>query len=84
MDPRHLEPEACEVWPEHWQALEVFLAAANQWRVVAHMGGAFYQGLDLPAVAAVMEIHEVEDRRTCLQQVQQIETGALEVMNPRR
>ena len=72
------------MWADHWPALEVFLAAGNQWRVVAGMGGAFYQGLDLPAVAAVMDIHQVEDRRACLARVQLIEAGALEVLNAKR
>lgn len=62
----------------------MFLSVCQQWRVISNMGGVFYQALDVPAIAAAMEIHGVEDKRTCLQQVQMIETGALEVMNARR
>ncbi len=81
IDPKRLKVERCEVWEEHREALEVFLSASNQWRIITSMAGAFYQGLDLPAVQSVMEIHQVEDLRAVLEQVQQIELGALEVLN---
>jgi len=71
------------VWAEHEAALEIFLACSRQWRVIVGMGGAAYQGLDLASVAAAMEIHAIDDRRECLYQVQQIEAGALEMLNTR-
>ncbi|MGP7732930.1 DUF1799 domain-containing protein [Oceanimonas smirnovii] len=76
-----VEPETIGIWPEHTEAWELFLACSRQWRIVAGMAGAFYQGLDAAALAATMEMMGVADRRTCLHQVQQIETGALELLN---
>ena len=37
------EPEVCEVWPEHWQALELFLDARDQFELGVGMGGAVWQ-----------------------------------------
>uniref|UniRef100_UPI003458376D hypothetical protein n=1 Tax=Halomonas sp. TaxID=1486246 RepID=UPI003458376D len=59
----------------------MFQACGNQWRVVAGMFGCFYQGLDIPSVTSVMEVHEVQNRRTCLEYLRDIEAGALEVLN---
>ncbi|WP_375058419.1 DUF1799 domain-containing protein [Zobellella sp. DQSA1] len=75
------EPESIGIWPEHIEAWEVFLASSGQWRIVAGMAGMFYQGLDAAALAATMAMLGVEDRRRCLQQVRQIESGALEILN---
>lgn len=80
---RQVEPETIGIWPEHVEAWELFLACARQWRIVAGMAGAFYQGLDAAALAATMEMMGVADKRTRLRQVGQIESGALEVLNQR-
>ncbi|XKE45755.1 DUF1799 domain-containing protein [Halomonas organivorans] len=71
----------CEVWPEHEQALEVFLACARQWRVIAGLGGACYQGIDATALQATMTMLGVEEVRETLLQVQKIEAGAVEQLN---
>jgi hypothetical protein len=76
-----VDPEPIEIWAEHAEAFDVFCACGGQWRIVAGMAGAFYQGLDAAALAATMDMLGVEDRRRCLHQVQQIEAGALEVLN---
>lgn len=34
------------VAPENWQSFQVFDALGDQWRIVAGMGWAYYQGLD--------------------------------------
>ncbi|RTR02055.1 hypothetical protein EKG36_13090 [Halomonas nitroreducens] len=69
------------MWEEHWPALRVFLACRTQWRVIAGMGGAVHQGLDYPALESVMRMQGVEDAAAMLEQVQQLEGGALEVIN---
>ncbi|GAA3704367.1 hypothetical protein GCM10022421_08980 [Oceanisphaera sediminis] len=83
LDARHTEPEKTELWAEHIEAFELFAACSSQWRIVAGMGGAFYQGLDAAALAATMDMLGIEQghRRERLQQVRQIESGALEVLN---
>lgn len=78
---QQVEPEKIGIWPEHTEAWEVFLACARQWRIVSGMAGAFYQGLDAAALAATMDMMGVADKRTCLRQLGQIETGALELLN---
>ncbi|MFP2768035.1 DUF1799 domain-containing protein [Oceanisphaera sp. KMM 10153] len=83
LEQKHTEPETIGIWPEHTEAWEVFRACSRQWRIVSGMAGAFYQGLDASALAATMDMMGVADRRTCLHQVGQIETGALELLNQR-
>lgn len=77
------EPEKIEVWAEHVEAFDLFIACSSQWRIVAGMSGVFYQGLDASALAATMNMLGIEQghRRERLQQVRQIESGALEMMN---
>ncbi|WP_016854793.1 DUF1799 domain-containing protein [Halomonas smyrnensis] len=71
----------CEIWAEHHPALELFLACRTQWRIIAGMGGAHYQGLDYLAVESVMRMRGVEDMAGMLEQLQQLEAGALELLN---
>lgn len=78
---KYLAPDEAEIWPEHLQAWEVYSTCDNQWRVVAGMGGVYYQGLELSSVTTAMELCGVEDRRTCMAQVRAIESGAREVLN---
>lgn len=77
------EPEKTEIWAEHIEAFELFAACSSQWRIVAGMSGVFYQGLDAAALAATMDMLGIEQghRRERLQQVRQIEAGALELLN---
>lgn len=67
------------VLPENWEALELFLACATQWRHVP-MGGV--TGLDYTALYSVMAMHQVAatEQRERLAQVQRIERGALQAM----
>lgn len=76
-------PEKIELWAEHAEAFDLFIACSSQWRIVAGMSGVFYQGLDASSLAATMDMLGIEQgqRRERLQQVRQIEVGALEVMN---
>lgn len=41
------------VWPENWQAFEVFCAMGSQWRVSAGMAGMVWRGLDYTALPIV-------------------------------
>jgi len=39
--------EECQVWPEHWHAVQVFLGLQAQWRCAAvALGGLLWLGLD--------------------------------------
>lgn len=78
MDERTLKSADYEIWEEHLEALEVFLACARQWRIVAGLGPL---GLDAGALRATMQMLGVQDQRSMLYQVQEIESGALDVLN---
>lgn len=57
-------PPVCDVWPENWPALTLFLAMETQWRV-APSGG--YLGLDYAALPAVLDLLGIApDRRRAL------------------
>lgn len=78
-------PESCGVWPEHWPALQLFLAVQTQWRVALGMGGAHYQGLDYAAVYGHPKVVRLDpdEQDERLEQLQHIEAGALEGLNAR-
>ncbi len=81
--PEPAEDDDFAVMPENWQALEVFLSCQTQWKIVAGMGGCFYQGLDYPALESVLNLRvsKRKKRAKLFRQVQLIERGALEVIN---
>ncbi len=60
---RRNRPQAAGVWPEHWHALEVFLAMATQWRTHLGARGLFYEGLDYAALPPVLAEHRRLPRR---------------------
>jgi hypothetical protein len=43
----------CEVWPEHWDAAQLFQACGSYWTLHLGMGGLYYQGLDISKVGKV-------------------------------
>ena len=51
------------------------------WRVAAGAGGLVYLGLDYPALESVMRMRGIEDPAETLGHIQQMEAGALEVIN---
>lgn len=71
-----------EVWPENWPAVELFMAAATQWR----HGGKGPTGLDYTAVEALMRLRRVakRDRADLLADVQIMERASLAVWAERR
>lgn len=74
------EPEDCEVWPQHWQTLELFLLCDDQWRVA----GEAFIGLDLGVVLQVADAYAVKNKRQLLEDVQVIARRAAELMNEER
>jgi hypothetical protein len=69
----------CEVWPENWPAVEMFLRCQTQWRTT--MNGLL--GLDYGAVAWILRLYEVEDPRALLEDLQVMEAAALMILNER-
>ena len=83
-----IEVEAAKpfkVWPQNRQSFEVFLAMADQWRIVAGMGGAFCQGLDLSALAKVMKWLGVKKKRRSqvFNDLRAMSAAAREILNRR-
>ena len=74
-----------ELWPQHQQAWEVFLDCGRQWRVIAGMGGVFFQGLDGGAVESSLRIQGVprRDWKRVRSQLQVLEDEAAEILNER-
>lgn len=77
----YFEPETCDCWPEHWDALQVFLSCGSQWRTIAGAKAIIYQGLDYGAIETVIRLRGIAEPWQVFEQVGQIERGALEVIN---
>lgn len=69
------------MWPENWQATELFLALQTQWRVVIGMAGARYQGLDFGSVESLLRMMKIDDTAAMLDQLMVMESAALEELN---
>lgn len=63
------------IWPENWQAVDVFSTCQTQWRI----GMSGPTGLDYSAVKAVFDMFGVEDPRDTLDNVRTMEAQALEI-----
>jgi hypothetical protein len=72
-----IKPREYEVWPEHEDAVLLFLRCQTQWRV----GGIGVVGLDYAVVLQVMDLYAVGDRRQALEDLQVMESRAKELMN---
>jgi hypothetical protein len=77
------EPDELELPPELWQAWECFTGTWNQWRIVAGLGGVYYDGIDASSLLALMDIVGVKHkrRRAVFCQVQVLEAEARELRN---
>ena len=69
------EEKTFGVWPCNWQAVQLFIALATQWRV--GMSGA--TGLDYGAVVAVMDCHGIKPkkRKSMLRKIRAMEIEVL-------
>jgi hypothetical protein len=64
-----------EVWPENWDAIQMFLRCQTQWRT-AGMGGVI--GLDYAAVSWVLRLYKIKDQRAVLEDLQVMEAAVIE------
>lgn len=72
--------DACLVWPDYWEACEVFVMSSTQWRLSAT---GTLLGLDYTAVHAVMIMLGVSDHRECLSLISEIEREVLKLTHAR-
>lgn len=75
------ETAAFDVFPENWDALNIFLACSTQWRYRAIPNGSMPSGLEYASVQAVMQLHEAP--RDVFAQVQVMEFAALKILTSR-
>ena len=71
------KPKHFEVWPEHEDAVLLFLQCQTQWRV----GGSGVVGLDYGVVLQMMDLYAVGNRRQALEDLQIMESRARELIN---
>jgi hypothetical protein len=71
------------VWPENWEALELFLALQTQWRVTGTMAGLYYVGLDYSAAESLLRARRAKNRVQLLADLRVIEYAALKGLNRR-
>ena len=74
---RLLKPDVFEVWPEHEDAILMFLRCQTQWRA----GGNGIIGMDYGVVLQVMDLYAVGNRRQVLEDLQIMEAHAKELFN---
>lgn len=75
-----------EVWPENWQALQVFLAMATQWRIGIGINGMLWLGLDYNALPVVEDRLElpVAERADVFSRLRVLEAVARRALNEER
>ena len=72
-----LEKKDYEVWPEHKDAVSIFLKCQTQWRVAAFG----VVGLDYGPILQIMDLYDVDNRRQTLEDLQIMESRAKELIN---
>lgn len=65
------------MWPEHEDAVLLFLRCQTQWR----SGGSGVIGLDYGVVLAMMSLYDVVNRRQAMEDLQVMEGRARELIN---
>jgi hypothetical protein len=75
--PAHMfEPEKFEIWPEHLDALSMFMRCQTQWRA----GPNGVLGLDYGVVLELSKLYAVEDVQQMLGDLQVMEGHALHLI----
>lgn len=74
---RLTKPVEFEVWPEHEEAVLLFLRCQTQWRTTS----SGVMGMDYGVVLQLMDLYAVEDRRQTLEDLQVMEARARELFN---
>ena len=71
------QPATYEVWPEHEDAVLMFLRVQTQWRTTS----SGVMGLDYGVVLQMMDLYAVGNRRQLLEDLQVMEGRARELIN---
>ena len=71
-----------DVWPENWDAVDVFMQCDTQWTVLVGFGGVHHEGLDYRKVASVArDWCGLELSRDLLGQIRVMENEAKQILN---
>jgi hypothetical protein len=75
----------CHVFPDCWQAVELFLTFQSQWRIAVGAGGAIYQGLDFSAIEPGLRLLNIKkkDRAQLFKDLVLMSDEAASVINQR-
>jgi len=77
LEPHHVEPEKYPLWPEHADAVDLFLRCMTQWRAA----GNGVIGLDYGVVLQLASLYGIRDPRTTLEELQVMELHARDLIN---
>ena len=69
--------EDCLIFPENWNAVELFLRCQTQWNV--SFNGV--TGLNYGSVLAIMNMYEYAEPSSVFEELQVIEVAAMEALN---
>ena len=69
------------IWRDNAATLDLFLACATQWRIIAGLNRVIYQGLDYASLEIVMRLLKVPDQIAMFNAIQAMERAALQVFN---
>lgn len=77
---QHVEEDRIAVYPENLEAFECFLALQTAWEFPDGMGGG---RLGVPAgeIAAVLDLHEVSNKRQVFRELRLMMTTAREILH---
>jgi len=77
LEPHHVEPEKYPLWPEHADAVDLFLRCMTQWRA----SGNGVIGLDYGVVLQLASLYGIRDPGTTLEELQVMELHARDLIN---
>lgn len=77
LEPHHVEPEQYLLWPEHADAVDLFLRCMTQWRA----SGNGVIGLDYGVVLQLASLYGIRDPGTTLEELQVMELHARDLIN---
>lgn len=86
VDAGSIDADVVDVWPEHWDIVQAFLASATQWRVVG-LGGGFepsrirFIGFDYAAVRAGLGAEEIQVSPDLWRGLRVMESAACAALN---
>ena len=79
LETHHVEPEQYGLWPEHAEAVDLFLRCMTQWRT----SSAGVIGLDYGVVLSMASLYGITEPARMLENLQVMELHARELINKR-